>query len=160
MPKICKYIDCISQRCKKYAVKMCKNMQLYMQIYILHIFHLYALPPFADDSVMKSMKVLSDLSLDRPWGQVFSWLLTLSSKLENFTSSAYGMEKDGQKSWDQKCFINWNFSTNFCCWLFYDVHLIVEDHIELGCALEIWDLLHWFFGTANKLVFPNLHQKA
>ena len=31
MQEICKYIDCISQICKKYAVKICRNMQFYMQ---------------------------------------------------------------------------------------------------------------------------------
>ena len=31
MHKICKYIDCISRICKKYAVKICRNIQFYMQ---------------------------------------------------------------------------------------------------------------------------------
>ena len=31
MQEIYKYIDCISQICKKYAVKICGNMQFYMQ---------------------------------------------------------------------------------------------------------------------------------
>ena len=30
MQEICKYIDCISQICKKYAVQKCRNMQFYI----------------------------------------------------------------------------------------------------------------------------------
>ena len=37
------YIDCISQICKKYAVKICVLYVKYAEVYLLHILHLYAL---------------------------------------------------------------------------------------------------------------------
>ena len=47
MPKICnkyaQYIDCISRICKKYAVKICRNMQFYMQNMHKSIYCIYCI---------------------------------------------------------------------------------------------------------------------
>ena len=41
MQEICNYLDCIIRKCKKYAVKICRNMQFYVQnmhkLYISYI---------------------------------------------------------------------------------------------------------------------------
>ena len=47
MQEICNYIDCISLICKKYAVKICRNMQFYLQdmhksIYCMYCIYMYS----------------------------------------------------------------------------------------------------------------------
>ena len=52
MQEICKYIDCISQICKTYAVKICRNMQVICNIcrnlYIAYFALIIRTPHFAD----------------------------------------------------------------------------------------------------------------
>ena len=75
MQEICKYVDCISQNAKKYAVKICKNMPFYMQnmqsLYIAYFaFKLYSLPTLLTKRIRLESLFFSQSDLQGPyWGQ-------------------------------------------------------------------------------------------
>ena len=98
---------------------------------------------------LKSMKILSDLSLNKTsfldiaYMKLTEWKRK-ARKAQAFPQLIYFqwlarmvIPRTGEL-W-QKCSIKSKFSTNICCCLFCDVHLIMVDSTQLVFVLEIWE---------------------
>ena len=67
MHKICKYIDCISRICKKYAVKICSFIcKICISLYIAYIAFICT-PHFADELPIAKTFKLRNLRNEKPF---------------------------------------------------------------------------------------------
>ena len=77
MQEICKYIDCISQICKKCAMKICRNMQFYMQHMQKSIYCIFCIYHDALPTLLMAFPKFSQINLPlyhiASLGQLIKW---------------------------------------------------------------------------------------